>query len=207
MTLGTLIHKVEEKDIAGFVLAGGKSSRMGEDKALLTLDGQALLQRAAHLVGAATGANAVIIGARRDGFADCAFVSDDWPEAGPLGGIATALRVTSADWNLIVACDMPYLTRAWLEFVVGRAHASTADVVLAENNGGLEPLCAMYHKRSEGALWVALERGMRKVTEVLQTLNLDRIQLAEWQVFDASGCLFKNVNSPADYEEAKRRLG
>lgn len=207
MTLGTNIHKVEENDIAGFVLAGGKSSRMGQDKALLPLNGESLLQRAARLVGSATGANAVVIGARRDGFADCAFVSDDWPEAGPLGGIATVLRVTSADWNLIVACDMPYLTRAWLEFVVGRARASAADVVLAENNGRLEPLCAMYHKRSEEPLRAALGEGMRKVTEVLQTLNLDRIQPAEWQAFDASGCLFKNVNSPADYEEAKRRLG
>lgn len=207
MSVGTVIHKVEERNVAGFVLAGGKSSRMGEDKALLPLNGQFLLQRAVRVVGLATGANAVVIGARRDGFADQAFVSDDWPEAGPLGGIATALRVTSADWNFIVACDMPYLTNAWLEFLVDRARASAADVVLAENKGGLEPLCGMYHKRSGDPLRAALERGMRKVTEVLQTLNLDRIQPTEWRAFDASGCLFKNVNSPADYEEAKRRLG
>ena len=207
MSRGTLIHKVEEKDIAGFVLAGGKSSRMGRDKALLQLKDQSLLQRSVRLVGSTTSANTVVVGARRDGFADCTFVSDDWPENGPLGGITTALRVTSADWNLIVACDMPYLTSAWLEFLIGRARASAADVVLAENNGRLEPLCAMYHKRCEEPLTAALERGMRKVTEVLQTLNLDRIQPAEWRAFDPVGCLFKNVNSPADYEEARRRLG
>jgi molybdopterin-guanine dinucleotide biosynthesis protein A len=207
MSRGALIHKAGKKDIAGFVLAGGKSSRMGQDKALLALNGQPLLQRAAYLVRAATGADAVVVGAKREGFADCAFVSDDWPDAGPLGGIATALRVTDAEWNLIVACDMPYLTRAWLEFLIGRAQASAADVVLVENNGRLEPLCAMYHRRSEAALRAALGRGMRKVTEVLRSLQLDTIQPAEWQAFDASGCLFKNVNSPADYEEAKRRLG
>jgi molybdopterin-guanine dinucleotide biosynthesis protein A len=180
---------------------------MGEDKALLPIAGQPVLLRVEQLVEAATGAPAVIIGAERGGFDDLAFVPDDWPAAGPLGGIATALRVSSAKWNLIVACDMPYLTGAWLEFLMERANRSGADVVLPENFNGLEPLCAMYHRRSEAALRAALGWGMRKVTEVLQSLQLDRIQPAEWQAFDTGGCLFKNVNSPADYEEAKRRLG
>src|ERR1019366_667279 len=74
-------------DIAGFILAGGESSRMGRDKALLELGG------------------------------------------GPLGGIATALRSSSAPWSLVVACDLPYLTKPWLEYVVTRALASHSDAV------------------------------------------------------------------------------
>ena len=208
MIWSTVIPKEEAIHTAGFVLAGGKSSRMGKDKALLELGGHSVLERCVRLVESATGAKAVIIGARRDGLAGLTFVPDDWPSAGPLGGIVTALRVSNAAWSLVVACDMPYLTKAWLDFLIARARESAADVVLAENIGGLEPLCAMYHKRCEAPLRAALEQGSRKVTEVLATtVRLERIEPAEWQPFDASGCLLKNMNSPADYEEAKRRLG
>jgi len=134
-------------------------------------------------------------------------VEDEWLNAGPLSGIVTALGTASGGWSLIIACDMPYLSGPWLEFLMDRATGSDADVVLPANFNGLEPLCAMYHKRCEGVLRGAFEKGTRKVTEALRALRLDRIEPAEWQAFDASGGLFKNVNSPADYEEAKRRLG
>jgi molybdenum cofactor guanylyltransferase len=181
---------------------------MHRDKALLELAGIPVIVRTARLVSAATGRFATVVGPSRDGASgEWEFVEDDWPGAGPLGGIVTALRVSNAAWNLVVACDMPYLTKAWLDFLIGRERESAADVVLAENIGGLEPLCAMYHKRCEARLRTALEEGARKVTEVLATrVRLERIEPAEWQPFDADGCLFKNMNSPADYEEAKQRF-
>ena len=134
-------------------------------------------------------------------------IADDWPGAGPLGGIATALRATGASWNLVVACDLPYLTREWLDFLVTRANASAADAVLPMNARGAEPLCAAYHKRGEPAIRAALESGVRKVTDGLQKIRVETIAPAEWKPFDSEGLLFKNMNLPRDYQEAAARLG
>jgi molybdenum cofactor guanylyltransferase len=133
-------------------------------------------------------------------------VADDFPGAGPLGGIATALRTSIAEWNLVIACDLPYLTREWLEFLVTRAGGSEADAVLPMNERGAEPLCAMYRNRSTVAIREALDRGTRKVTDGLASVRTEFIEPREWKGFDSDGLLFKNMNSPADYEEARARL-
>jgi molybdopterin-guanine dinucleotide biosynthesis protein A len=195
--------------IEGFVLAGGKSSRMGQDKALLELGGVALIERAAWLAESVAG-SATIIGAN-DAFSALGLrvVEDDWPGSGPLGGIATALRMSDAEWNLVIACDLPYLTRAWLEFLVGSAPGAETGVgaIVPMNERGAEPLCAMYAKRSEPAIRAALEGGTRKVTDGLASLRVKYLEPAEWKGFDSDGLLFKNMNSPEDYTEARRRIG
>jgi molybdopterin-guanine dinucleotide biosynthesis protein A len=200
------------EQIGGFVLAGGESSRMGRDKALLELGGVALILRAVELVEAVAGGCAIVGGAERFASlhrangAGLRVVADDFPGAGPLGGIATALRASGAEWNLIVACDLPYLTREWLAHLAERALRSDGDAVLPMNDRGAEPLCAMYRKRGEGAIREALGRGTRKVTDGLAQVRAGFIAPAEWKGFDSDGLLFKNMNSPADYEEAKVRF-
>jgi molybdopterin-guanine dinucleotide biosynthesis protein A len=198
--------------IAGFILAGGQSSRMGVDKGLLEIAGVPMITRAARLVESAVGSPAVVVGApeRYRGLGLRA-VADDWPGCGPLGGIATALRVSDAEWNLIVACDLPYLTRVWLEYLLQRGRDSAEEAVVARNltpanKRGAEPLCAMYHKGSEPELRRALERGVRKVTDGLAELRVEMIEPAKWKGFDSDGLLFKNVNTPADYEEAEAKF-
>lgn len=198
---------IDQSEIAGFILAGGESSRMGRDKALLEFEGVPLLTRTARLVESVVAAPPAVIGnpASYRSFG-LRMIADDWPGAGPLGGIATALRVSSTAWNLIVACDLPYLTREWLAYVAARASDSLGDAVLAMNAKGAEPLCAMYHKRCEGVIRAELAGGTRKVTDGLRQLVVEMIGPLEWKSFDSSGLLFKNMNSPEDYEEAKSRL-
>jgi molybdopterin-guanine dinucleotide biosynthesis protein A len=199
--------------IAGFILAGGESSRMGVDKGLLEIAGVPMIVRAARLVESVVGAPAVVV-ATPEKYRGLGLraIADDWPGCGPLGGIATALRASEADWNLVVPCDLPYLTREWLEYLLQRARDSSEEAVLpinltAANKRGAEPLCAMYHKGSEAAMRRALERGVRKVTDGLAELRVEMIEPAKWKGFDSGGLLFKNVNTPADYEEVKRKLG
>jgi molybdenum cofactor guanylyltransferase len=192
--------------VGGFILAGGESSRMGRDKALLELEGVALIVRTTKLVELAAERCAVVGDTVRLEGLELLVIEDDFPGAGPLGGIATALRASEAEWNLIVACDLPYLTREWLEFLIGRAVRSDADAVLPMNERGAEPLCAMYHKRGEAAIRAALDRGVRRVTDGLADVRIEFIEPREWKGFDSEGLLFKNMNSPADYEEAKLRL-
>ncbi|MGA3293695.1 MAG: molybdenum cofactor guanylyltransferase [Candidatus Acidiferrales bacterium] len=194
------------KDVAAFILAGGQSSRMGRDKALLELDGVPLIVRAAQLVESIAGPGTVVGNPDAYRSLDLRAIGDDWPDAGPLGGIATALRASSAPWSLVVACDLPYLTRPWLDYLVARALASRADAVLPMNARGAEPLCAVYHKRCEPAIRAALDGGTRKVTDGLSNVRVEIIEPAEWKAFDSGGLLFKNMNSPEDYEEAQRRF-
>src|SRR5580700_6670283 len=192
--------------VDGFILAGGESSRMGRDKALLEFGGVALIVRTAKLVESAARWCAIVGDAVRLEGLELRVIEDDLPGAGPLGGIATALGASEAEWYLIVACDLPYLTREWLEFLIGRALRSDAAAVLPMNERGAEPLCAMYRKPTEGAIRAALERGVRKVTDGLADVHIEFIEPREWKSFDSDGLLFKNMNSPADYEEAKSKL-
>lgn len=196
-----------EKQIEGFILAGGESSRMGRDKALLELEGAPLILRVARLLETVVGAPTVV--GYREEFRALGLrtIADDAPGAGPLGGIATALRTAHAPWSLIVACDLPYLTQAWLEFLAKRALESRADVVMPMNERGAEPLCAVYSKRAEGVIREALAHGTRKITDALDGARVETIEPREWKAFDSEGFLFKNMNSPPDYEESKARLG
>lgn len=193
---------------AAFILAGGRSTRMGRDKAMLEIDGVTMIARAIDLARRA-GVEPVVVGSFGENLRTLSAraIPDDWPDAGPLGGIATALRETRTPWNLVMACDMPYLTAEWLEFLMGRASASRADAVVPKNKNGAEPMCAMYHQRAEATIRGALESGIRKVTEGLAKLQVESVEREEWKGFDSEGLLFKNMNEPADYEEAKARLG
>ena len=176
------------------------------DKGLLEIDQVPLVVRTARLVDAVAGV-AIVVG-RPETYQRLGLlaIADDWRGCGPLGGIATALRTSDAQWNLIVACDLPYLTRQWLEFLVQRARQSPADAVVPMSEHGAEPLCATYRSRCEPALRGALEQGTRKVTDGLARIVVEYLEPAEWKCFDSDGLLFKNMNTPADYEEAKTRL-
>jgi len=197
---------MDEKNVAGFVLAGGKSSRMGRDKALLDINGESLIARATRLLQSVVD-DAVVI-ASTSGYESLGLrsVADDFPGYGPLGGIATALHVSMKPWNLVIACDLPYLTKPWLEYLIKRALKSEADAVVPMNVRGPEPLCAMYHKNAEGRIRTAVEGGVRKVTDSFADLSVEHVEPSEWKGFASGGILFKNVNSPADYKEAKARL-
>lgn len=194
------------QQIAGFILAGGASSRMGRDKALLELGGVPLIVCTARLVASVVGPATVIGDSAAFRSLGLRTIVDDWPGAGPLGGIATALRASGAPWSLVVACDLPYLTRPWLEYAVARALASQADAVIPMNVSGTEPLCALYHQRAEPSIRNALLTGNRKVKNAVEDLRVEIIEPSEWKAFDSEGYLFKNMNAPSDYEEARARL-
>jgi molybdopterin-guanine dinucleotide biosynthesis protein A len=142
-------------------------------------------------------------------------VRDMWPGEGPLGGIITALRNVESSregggslhgWNLMVSCDMPFLTREWLAFLVERALASEAQVVLAHSAHGPEPLCACWRTEAVETLQAAFERGVRKVTEGISLLRAEVLDERDWKRFDSAGRLFWNMNTQSDYEEARRIL-
>jgi molybdopterin-guanine dinucleotide biosynthesis protein A len=138
-------------------------------------------------------------------------VEDRWPGEGPLGGIITALEdaamsATWPEWNLIVSCDMPFLTQEWLAFFGERATKSKAQVVFPRSASGPEPLCACWQTDAAAKLRSGFERGVRKVTEGIALLRAEVLDEADWKRFDSAGRLFWNMNTAADYEETRRML-
>ncbi len=138
-------------------------------------------------------------------------VEDRWPGEGPLGGIITALEDSSkspakSEWNLIVSCDMPFLTQGWLAFLGERAAKSKAQVVFPHSGSGPEPLCACWQTDAAAKLRAGFERGVRKVTEGIALLRAEVLDEADWKRFDSAGRLFWNMNTAADYEAARRIL-
>ena len=178
---------------AGFVLTGGKSSRMGKDKALLPFRGGALAGHVAAMVEAAAGSATLIGDPQKYGHLGYPVFPDRSPGAGPLGGIESALSYTAADWNLVVACDMPAISTELLRGLLQAAERLNTDALVpAGPSGRLEPLSAVYHRRCRETLHRALEAGVRKVADALANL-----EVARWAVDDA-GC-FENLNTPEEW--------
>ena len=183
----------------GFVLAGGRSSRMGRDKALLPFRGGALVESVAGAVLEAAG-SAILVG-HPNSYAALGFpvIPDLYPGEGPLGGILTALAYSGAAWNLVVACDMPALDADFLRGLLDRAARARADALLpAGPSGRLEPLCAVYHARSRPALERAFAAGTRKIATALEAVRVARCDVAE-------AAPFHNVNTPEDWADHARR--
>lgn len=192
-------------------MAGGASTRFGFDKARAELNGQAMLKRMCGLVEEATGSVSIVAVSGRYAGLDMRLVDDHWPGEGPLGGIITALMDAHAQSHqhmrcLIVGCDMPFLTGEWLTYLKDRALASRAAVIAPQSSSGLEPLCSCWHTSATGKLQNGFEGGIRKVTEAMKRVSMEVVDEKDWARFDKSGRLFWNMNTPAEYEEARRIL-
>ena len=192
-------------------MAGGASTRFGLDKARAVVNGETMLARMGALLKDVTGSVSVVAAPGRYTELGVRVVEDRWPGEGPLGGIITALmdartRNHQHRWFLIVGCDMPFLTSEWLKYLSERAFASSAAVVTPQSPNGLEPLCSCWHTGATGRLQDAFEDGIRKVTEAMKRVSMEVVGEKDWARFDKSGRLFWNMNTPAEYEEARRIL-
>ncbi len=159
----------------GAVLAGGASSRMGRDKALIDLDGRPLVAAAAEALSGAGAGSVMVIGG--DGAALAALGldarPDDHPGEGPLGGILTALRLSADPIVMILACDMPAIDAATVAAIVAAlAGTPGADVAVAVVEGRRQLLTAAYRRRTDGALRRAFDAGERAPRRAVQGLEV-----------------------------------
>ncbi len=185
---------------------------MGQEKAFLELGGEPLIVRTARLVRPLV-ASLTIIGSskRLEGLKLRAIADRKFgkqvgkePLQTPLVGIATALHVTKSPWNLILACDLPYLTADWLDWLLTRADRSAAQIVMPRTVRGLEPLAAAYRRECAAPIAAALARGVRKVTDAMAEFRMEYLDESEWKTHDPDDRVLKNMNTPADFEEAQK---
>jgi len=173
---------------AGWVLTGGRSSRMGVDKALLELDGVPLVVRTARVAAAVCGTVSLVGDPAKYGHLSFPIIQDEFSGIGPLAGIEAALRVTTADWNLILACDMPAIEPGILESLFS---LDCDAAVPTYPDGNVEPLCAVYHRRCHSHIRNAIDNGIRKVTGALDGLAIRYVPVVNQEPFT-------NLNTPND---------
>lgn len=189
--------------VSGIVLAGGRSSRMGVDKASLLLDGVTMLQRSIERLAPAVD-ELVLVGAPGRPLpsitTDLAVrqVEDPVEGEGPLVGIAAGLEACSGSAAVVVAVDMPFVEAALLSGLVARLDAEHRWVVpFAE--GRPQPLCSAFATSALPVLRAHLEAGDRAPMASAADLGAYRMQAEEWRVLDAEGRSFVNVNTPEEF--------
>jgi molybdopterin-guanine dinucleotide biosynthesis protein A len=166
---------------------------MGRDKARLPFQGKTLVEHVASAVADAAGSVTLVGAPERYETLGFPMLADSRSGAGPLAGIHTALASSEADWNLIVACDMPGISAAFLRSLMTTAQSTNADCLLPAGPSGLpEPLCAVYHSRCLDVIGAALDRNVRKITD-----GLAGLRIANWTVAESGW--FRNVNTPEEW--------
>ena len=192
----------------GFVLAGGRSKRMGTDKALLHYGGRPLIEHAVDLLRAA-GVDPHIVGARPDLDAYAPVIEDLRPGCGPLGGIEVALASSNSDANLFLPVDLPLLPPVFLRYLLERASITGASATIPTLGGRHEPLCAVYRRDLLAGIRRSLESGNYKVIHAIE----NAAKSSEMDLFSAEAVAatrddwpldpplyrcFQNLNTPAD---------
>jgi molybdopterin-guanine dinucleotide biosynthesis protein A len=184
------------KHINGYILAGGKSSRMGADKGLLLIEGKQMIQYVIEQMQAIF-ENLVIVSnnPEYEKFG-LEVIPDRIKNIGPAGGIYTALSHSSTKLNFIVSCDMPFITKEAIDFMVRNSIES--QIILLENQEKLEPLFGIYAKDCE-AVWLKLiQQNTIKLQEMVSHFNLKIFPVENNEIF--KGTFFKNINTKEDFE-------
>ncbi|MEP6742889.1 MAG: molybdenum cofactor guanylyltransferase [bacterium] len=183
--------------IAGFILAGGESRRMGTDKSQLLLGGKTFVDLIAAKL--ATGSSSVtVVGSQ----SSAAFrnAPDVFPKWGALGGVHTALASCDQDWCLVVACDFPFVTEELFARLASLRKGFEA-VAPIQSDGIPQPLCTLYQvdpclERAEQLI----NSGERKPIALLQSVQTRWVSFAEIQDLAGAERFFDNINTPEDYD-------
>jgi molybdopterin-guanine dinucleotide biosynthesis protein A len=194
--------------ISAAILAGGRARRLGgADKASLPIGNARIIDRQLAALSVVSDDVRIIANDRgRYAALGLRVIPDAVPDAGPLGGLYTALLDASHDRVLILACDLPFVTAALLQRLVTESGTGQeVDAVVPRSGRGLEPLCALYMTRCATAARARIERGELAVAGLLADLRVHELGPEALAPYD-DGSLFENVNTPHDHARARGRV-
>jgi len=189
-------------DLTAFILAGGKSTRMGSDKPFAEYQGRTLLARALELARSVT-PEVRIVGSK-DKFGPFAPVVEDvFRDSGPLGGIHAALRASHTELNLVLAVDTPFVSWTFLQYLIGQASgAPEAAAVVPRGGEGWQPLCAIYRRKFADAAETALRAGRNRIDRLFDEVQTRVLDQEELERAGFSPALFRNLNTPEELSKA-----
>jgi molybdopterin-guanine dinucleotide biosynthesis protein A len=192
--------------VSCIVLAGGKSSRMGTDKAFVSILGRSLIEEVLARVQG-LGEETLIVTNRPDDYhyLGLRLVADVIPGMGVLGGIYTALYAARMPYALVVACDMPFLNRELLSYLVSLREGQ--DAVVPHVGGLPEPVHAVYARTCLEAIARNLSSGALKIAEFYPQVRVRYVDAPEIERFDPQYHSFVNVNTPEELARARKLAG
>ena len=188
-------------DVTAFVIAGGKSIRMGKDKAFLEFKGRILLARALELAAVVT-EDVRIVGDPRKFAAFGRVIEDIYRERGPLGGIHAALKSSAAELNLMLAVDLPFMQSNFLKYLISVARETRAWVTVPRASDGLQPLCAVYRREFAKIAEQSLAQGKNKIDALFAEVDTKILGPEEVSEAGFSAEMFRNLNTPEEFDEA-----
>ncbi|MFA5417100.1 MAG: molybdenum cofactor guanylyltransferase [Bacteroidales bacterium] len=185
-------------DITGIVLSGGKSRRMGKEKGLCHFRGKALITYAIDILKPLCRELIISANNKIDQYEllDYPVISDEIPDAGPIGGLYSCLKQSQSDINLVISCDTPFVTIEVYQELLKYSNDYQAVVPIHEN-GFIEPLTACYHLSCVSVIQQQLETGNYKMMDLLDELNTKYVRF-ESAMEGLKASLFHNLNSPED---------
>jgi molybdopterin-guanine dinucleotide biosynthesis protein A len=183
--------------ISAIIQAGGRSRRMGRDKALIDYQGRPIIAHVIDTLRVLTD-DVAVISNRSDLYSSfgARIVPDYDPPCGPLGGLAAGLRAMKAELAIVVACDMPFLNVNLLRWLIDLADGY--DAIVPQSGVEYEPLHAVYRRDCYHPIVQRLERGERRVISFFADVRLRPVPEAEWRVLDPEGRSLINLNTPDD---------
>ncbi|GIN63133.1 putative molybdenum cofactor guanylyltransferase [Robertmurraya siralis] len=192
-------------EATGIILAGGKSSRMGTNKALLRIDGKSVIEHVVAELDSIVN-NIIIV---TNSFEDYAFlnlpmVEDEWKGMGPLAGIHAGLSATKTEQNLLVACDMPFISAQLGSVLLGQL--AEYQVAVPKISDKIHPLFAAYRKEVKEEAKAALEQKQLRIRGMFRNIHvkiMDEKELNDYGIKLSESDLF-NMNHPEEYEQAKK---
>jgi len=190
-------------DAEAFILAGGRSSRMGRDKALLRLGEKTFVERISDALRSLVGERIKVVGARSaEASGGLPIVEDIYKERGALGGLHAAFAHAQREWVFVIACDLPFTTGKLLARLAALRENFEA-VVPVQRDGRLQPLCAVYRRvpclREAEKL---IEVGELRPRVLLGQVRTRRVTPEEWSDLEGAEAFFVNVNTPEEFARA-----
>lgn len=181
--------------LSGYVFAGGKSLRMGTDKALLTIDNQPILLRMINLINPFC--DFVAISGQNENYSvfKLEMVPDVYSDCGPISGIYSCLQHSKTDWNLILSVDVPFVTDEFVKCLI--SNIDECDCVVPKHTFGIEPLVALYHKKALPVVGDKIRKGDYKLMNLLDALDTKLLDSTDFLIENPG--LFHNLNNPEDY--------
>jgi molybdopterin-guanine dinucleotide biosynthesis protein A len=197
---------IELKNIMPVILAGGKSKRMGQNKAFASLGGKLLLTIVAEKLENWFGAPPLLVANDTELYADfnLPMTTDIFPGMGPMAGIHAALRVSDKPYIFVVGCDMPFLNKELLYYMANEA--KTHDLVVPCDGDRLEPLHAIYSLSCLSYIEACLKRGEKKIIVFFPEVNARYLKRQEIERFSPDGRVFMNVNTPEELTAAESMI-
>jgi molybdopterin-guanine dinucleotide biosynthesis protein A len=184
-------------DFTGVLLAGGKSSRFGSNKALTKLAGRAMIEHPAKILTELFKNRLLITNSPAEyTFLGWPVVGDIYPDSGPLAGIHAALKSVTSPLIFVAGCDMPFLNKTLISYLCSLVEGY--DVVIPRTAKSLEPLHAIYRRSIVKVIEKSLARGNRKIHQVFSELKTREVSEAEMLAVTGDLISFRNINTPED---------